>query len=165
MAPIFFFVCMCKLNTSSARYKDIERVFRKSMNFTSNYVFKICWILSIVVGHVTKNGNLENWPRFRIQLIVFNRTDMLYYYLVCGDVGAVRIHVADQRFKYNFLYIFPTFALCNWCSFVAVFVYHCLCRFSYSSIACWFNTLIVIVVIIIIIIIIIIIMLTTLVSE
>jgi len=31
---------------------------------------------------------------------------MLYYYLVCGDVGTVRIHVAGQRFNYNFFHTF-----------------------------------------------------------
>jgi hypothetical protein len=62
--------------------------------------------LSIVVGNVTKRRQSENWPCFCIQLIVCNRTDMLYYYLVCGDVGAVRIHVAGQRFNYNFFHIF-----------------------------------------------------------
>ena len=115
------------------------------MNFTSNYVFKICWIFSIVVGQVTSRRRSENWSRFRIHVIVFNRTDMLYYYPLCGDVGTVRVHVAGQRFNYNFFVHFSTFGLCNWCSFVSVFLCHCLCRFSYLWIGCWLNTLIIIV--------------------
>ena len=63
-----------------------------------------------------------------IQVIVFNRTDMLYCYLVCRNVSTVRIQVDGQRFNSNLFHTFFSphsyfvigVPLCQ-CSFITVY--------------------------------------------